>query len=172
MKKFSFVVALVVSALVLGCQDSNMTNPISNDFSGQSAPVFSRPSGSSLPDGSSEFKVQLNPRPAEAANGGYEVTGNVQYILMQSGDETYELALVAHGSAENLHNGNSGSFYGESIDWVSFGEKGFVELEKTYPIDGVDELVSLHIRYTVTQSAVVINKIWMSDDSFSGRIAK
>ena len=170
MKKLSFVVALVVSALVIGCQDSNMTNPISNDLSGKNVVSFSRPSGNSLPDGSSEFKVQLNPRPAEAASGGYEVTGSVQFILLQSGDETYELALVARGSAENMQNGNAGSFYGESIDYVSFGEKGFVDLDKSYRIEGVDELVSLHIEYRVTESAVVIQKIWMSDDSTSGRV--
>lgn len=171
MKKFSFLVAIVVSALVLGCQDNNMTDPISSNLSESSLPTFSRPNGT-LPDGSYDFKVQLSPRPAEAANGEYEVAGSVQYILVQSGDETYELALVASGTANHLQNGNSGSFYGESIDYVSLSGKGFAKVDKSYPIHGLDEPLKLQITYLVTQTEVTVEKIWLAEDVSSGKLSR
>jgi hypothetical protein len=169
MKRFSFVVAVVVSALVLGCQDSNMTNPISNDFAGAKAPAFSRPNGS-LPDGSYDFKVQLNSRPAEAANGEYEVTGSVQYVLVQSGDETYELALVTRGTAEHLQNGSSGSFYGESIDYVTMPGKGSAKVEKSYVIEGLDQALKLHISFAVSETEVTVEKMWLAEGADSGKL--
>ncbi len=171
MKKFSFVVAIVASALVIGCQEGNMTNPISNDLSASGLPMFSRPNGS-LPDGSYDFKVQLSLHPAEAANGEYEVAGSIQYILSQSGEETYELALVVSGTADHLQNGNSGSFYGESIDFVSLREKGFVKVEKSYPIQGLDEPAKLQITFVVTETEVTVEKMWLAEDATSGKLSR
>ncbi len=169
MKRFSFVVAIVVSALVLGCQDSNMTNPISNDFAGAGVPSFSRPN-SSLPDGSYDFKVQLNSRPAEAANGEYEAMGSIQYILVQSGDETYELALVTRGTVEHLQNGNSGSFYGESIDEVTIPSKGYAKVEKSYVIEGLDQALKLYFSFAVSETEVTVERMWLAEGADSGKL--
>jgi len=169
MRTLSFVVAIVVSALVLGCQDSNMTNPISSDVSGKHAAAFARPNGS-LPDGSYDFKQQLYIGQSDGVNNGFEVSGSIQYILVQSGDQTFELALVVRGSAEKLYEkGVSGTIYGESMDYLTLDGKQPAQIEKSYVIQGLDALISLHISFSVSETDVTVEKMWLTEDGQSVR---
>lgn len=170
MRNLSFVVAIAVSALVLGCQDNNMTNPISSNASGNHAAAFARPNGS-LPDGAVDFKEQLYLGLADGVNNGFEVSGSIQYILVQSGDQTFELALVVRGTAEKLYEkGASGTIYGESMDYITLDGKQPAQVEKSYLIVGLDGLISLHVAFSVSETDVTVEKMWLTEDGQSVRI--
>jgi len=169
MNKLSIGVALVVSALVVGCQDSNFNNPISSDFS-KNAPSLSKGNFSN-PDGTFELKAQLTFGESENMENTFDLTGSIQYTLVAAGgDEPYALSLVTDATLQSLGSpGETGKVYAESIDFLDLSGKESVSYEKAYKIDQLARLLELHVAFDITPDNVSINRMWLAE--VSGRLS-
>jgi hypothetical protein len=157
MKKVSFGVALIVSALVIGCQDSS-NNPISNPAS-----AISKAKGNVNPDGIIVLKQLVSKDPSVETAEMFDLAGTIQYTLVGA-DNNYDLSLVVDGSIQSLSNPDmTGKIYSESIDFVMIPEKEAVSYEKTLVIDNFDLGYELHILFMISTTDVQVAGAWLSD---------
>lgn len=165
MKKISVVVAVIVSALVIGCQE-NQFNPISSDS--QSAGSFAKKT-SSNPDGVFELKTQV-----KSVDNTYNLVGQIQYTLVPAENDSYAFSVVTDATLESIGIKNgTGTVYGESIDPVVITSKEAVTYERVYKISSlIDKELDLHIAFSLTVDQVQISNIWLSDALPKGGLVK
>ena len=172
MKKVSIGVAIVVSALVVGCQDSRNNNPISGDFS-KNTPSLSKQVKSTPGGGTIDLRGRVTVGETESLENSYDVVGTVQYTLFNTGDQSYQLSFVSDGSVQSLgSSGSLGKFYSESFDQVIIPTKDPVSYEKVYGVGQLDRTLELHVVFNVTQDAVQVSNFWLSPPSWFDKAAK
>lgn len=172
MKKVSIVVAVVVSALVIGCQENNQFNPISSDFSHNTGSVAKK--SSSNPDGVFELKTQVTIGNIESVDNTYDLVGQIQYTLVPGGDDSYAFSVVTDATLESIGTKNgTGTVYGESIDPVFITAKEAVAYERVYSVSNIkDKEMDLHIEFSLTADEVQISNIWLRDALPKGGFVK
>ena len=170
MKHFSIIVAVVVSALVIGCQDNNQFNPISSDS--HNTGTFVKNSNTS-PDGVFELNTQVTLGNTESVDNTYDLIGQIQYTLVPGGDDSYSFSVVTNATLESGIKNGTGSVYGESIDPVIIAAKEAVLYERVYSVSNLQDIqMDLHIQFTLTADEVQVTNMWLSEALPKGGFVK
>ncbi len=170
MKHFSIIVAVVVSALVIGCQDNNQFNPISSDS--HNTGVVVKKSNTS-PDGVFELNTQVTLGNTESVDNTYDLIGQIQYTLVPGGDDSYSFSVVTNATLESGIKNGTGSVYGESIDPVIIAAKEAVLYERVYSVSNLQDIqMDLHIQFTLTADEVQVTNMWLSEALPKGGFVK
>jgi hypothetical protein len=167
MQKISFGVALVVSLLVLGCQE-NTTNPVSGNTPAPSA--LTRPNG----DYSGTLKLAQvvtvqKENGTEGAADYYSIDGTIQYDVASTPGDMIQLDLNTQASVGSLVNGNTGSISASTTEYLFLADDGAVNYEKTYIVENIDRALELHVVLKVTRDNAVIDNVWLRDVGDLGR---
>lgn len=159
MKHAAFVLAIVVAAFVVGCQDNSITNPtLETPSSSKAAPI--NPIART---------IRLNAIVYEGFNTFTEITGQVEYTTTSLPRDpvppspqfgvVVTLALKAElkpfGSEQPVWR-----VFNSSRDELSNSD-GVMFLEKSYRIEGRDDEVSLHVQFQVTDENVKVLRMWL-----------
>ncbi len=152
--------AMVVAMFVMGCQDSDVSNPVA------SAPIKST---AKVQGGVIDLRGEVTLKTIEAVNGSWMLTGQASYTILPA-LEGLSVEIAFDGQLVPTYiNGNGGGFAsGQSIDIVSVASKQFTTLEKEYIFDGGEKLQTLHVRYIVTENEVSVDAMWVEELSFGG----
>ncbi len=170
MKTFSFIVAVVVSVLVIGCQDNNQFNPISSDSHNAGAVVTK---SNSSPDGVFELQTQLTFGNNESVDNTYDVAGQIQYTLVPGEVNSYTFSVVTSATLESGIKDATGSVYGESIEPVTIVGKDAVAYERVYKVSNLKEKeMDLHVQFTLTVEEVQVSNMWLSEPPPRGGFTK
>ena len=161
MKTLSIGVAILVSALVIGCQDSNFNNPISSDAPKPASSLAKN--FSSNPDGILDLKTPVVYRVSDLYQLTYLMTGGVQYTLTPTGDqEIYTLSLVTRVELQSLNEeGEVGIVYSEIIEPVKIVGKDAFTFEQAYLVSKLSQELELHMTFSVSPEDVHMTKVWL-----------
>lgn len=163
MKKASFIVAFVVSAMVIGCQDNSNFSPVSPDAS--RAPQGQLIKTTTNPDGLISLEGEYAYGDAESMENLFDLTGTAQYTLTQMNDQDYNFALIIDASLVSKGpKALSGKVYAESIETISLSDK-YNFVKKAFPVAGIEGDVELNVVFTVSPDNVKIDQIWLSAPS-------
>lgn len=166
MKRFSIVLAFIVSVLVVGCQNSDFSNPISPD---RSSGVTSSMKGNLNPDGFIELKKEFSIRRGNIFERIYNLEGTIQYTLVYDGDNNYSLSLVTDATLRSQNEKEEGAvIYDESIELLKLSEKEVMSKSKTFTIDNFADNLQLHIEFQISMDAVEVSDIRLTE---SGKLA-
>jgi hypothetical protein len=157
MKHFSFVVALIVSALVIGCQDSG-NDPIS--ASNSSAPKLSKMTN---PDGIINLKHVVYKGESVGVPEEYLVSGNIGYTLVPFDGNRYVLSLVTEAQVQNGASKAVGSAYGESMEEFEILE-GAILVNQSFQVRAGNEWLRLYIELKVAAESVELASVSIADD--------
>ena len=159
MKKVSLVVAVAISAILVGCQDNNNLNPVGNEMSKAPSKVVA-----TGPDGTIQLSGQVTMGPTETVDQSFNVEGQVSYTLVALDNQNFALSLIVDASLISFsEKGMSGKAYGESIDEVSVSLKEPVGFEKKFAVTGFDKDVDLYVHFSVTAESVVADYMWLEE---------
>jgi hypothetical protein len=159
MKKVSLVVAVAISAILVGCQDNNNINPVGNEMSKAPSKAVA-----TSPDGTIQLSGQVTLGPTETVDQSFSVEGQASYTLVALDNQNFALSLVADASLISFsEKGMSGKIYGESIDEVSISPKEAASFEKKFAVTGFDKDVDLHVHFSVTAESVVADYMWLEE---------
>lgn len=164
MKNFSFVVALIVSALVIGCQDSG------NDPMSASTMSASKMSKVDNPDGIITLKHALYKGESVGIPEEYFVSGSIGYTLVPFDGNRYVLSLVTDAQVQNSASKAAGSVYGESMDEVEIAEKEAILVSRSFAVRAGEESLRLNIELKVAVESVELSSISIVDDMASRAI--
>lgn len=169
MKKLSIGAALLVSALVVGCQDSN-NDPISSNFSTAHRSMSKKTDN---PDGIIAIDQVVSRGEAEVADA-YELSATLQYTLTSTGfDGVYSLSTVFGGTMLSLADGKTtGRADGEAIEDVVIPEKTSVEITKSYTVKELEQTIRLYITLDVAADKIEFRRAWIEDDPKGGFSSK
>jgi hypothetical protein len=171
MKRVSFGVALVVSALVIGCQDSSNNNPISSDNVPSPA---KRSSFSHSPayDGVIELKEVINKGRFVESAEEFSVNGSVAYTILPSGadqEDMYTVTLVSDVTVQaNGDSKDSYSAYDESVQDVSI-PKGPQRVVRSISLFSTERPLRLYFEFDVDAQTVTLASVQIDDDAFVDR---
>ncbi len=168
MKRVSLIVAVAVSAILIGCQDSSNVNPISNDLPRTSASKIMP----STPDGAITLNGYLGLNASEGVDNSYVLNGTVQFTVFASDENAFSLSLVTDASLESLADQKQiGRATGESIDQVQLSTKEATICEKVYRMTGLNKDIDLHLQFSVTPDDVQLAQMWIEEGLPHGRIS-
>lgn len=161
MKQFSFVVALIVSVLVIGCQDS-ANDPIS--ASNGSAPKMSKVTN---PDGIISLKHLVYKGESVEVPVEYLVSGTIGYTLVPFDGNRYALSLVTEAQVQNNVSKSVGSTYGESIQELEIAEGEAILHRETFTVRTGEEALRLYIQLKISAESVELADLSLVDDMAS-----
>ncbi len=162
MKHATSILAIVVAAFVVGCQDNNITDPTIDTSSG------GKQLSKILPVGTIRLNTILHePR---GFNTFTEITGQVEYTTTIVPRDPIPpnpqfAVLVTLALDANLK-----PFGSEEPVWrVSNSSRdelaendGVLFLEKSYKIEGRNDGVSLRMQFQVTEAGVTLARMWLA----------
>ncbi len=165
MKHVTFVLAMIVSAFVVGCQDNNTTNPIAGPMSGGKQ-ISKTYSGGTIP-------LIMVLREPYGFNAFTEVSGQVTYSTsLISRDPVppfsqwaVEVTLATDAVAKPF--GLEEPMWritGSSHDELLLDEDadGAMVLEKSYVLAGRNDGVFLHLQFQIAQQTVALSRMWLA----------
>lgn len=165
MKKVTFAVAVIISALVLGCQDGNY-NPASTELSHGSM-QFTRP-GDTEPGPSLDVKETLSYFDSRGEEHTYDIVGTVNYELSAINDEAYRINIVFN--ANFFLPGEQvvvGSINSTSTEFATLTKEGTYTLKKTFFVRNMVPATELHVKFEVTKGLLVASTMWLDESLFA-----
>jgi len=166
--KHSLFAAIIASLLlVIGCQESNLNEPIANQNAITHVSKSSPISSLLILQG-----IVSQPSPKEFTPS-FTINGTAMYWLIPTdvkGVPGVELRVSV--SAELMPVGagkRAGVINDRSSDKLITAGKGGVSFEKEYAIQENNGLSSLHIKFNVTDQEVTIESIWLVPQAFDGQ---
>lgn len=163
MKKASLVVAIVVSALVVGCQDSNFNNPVGGDFAKNgSSPA--KNSGINV-EGTLDLQHQFSLSETEGVDNTFDVLGTIQYAVLPTEDNRFFLFnLETDGNLQSLaSNGAVSKIYDSSSDQIEIPFKQSISFDKVYALEGLEKAMDMHVKFNVSAIGVYIESVIVLD---------
>ena len=157
MKRLLFALSFGAVAALVGCQDSNITSPIS------AAPSVSTQLVKPLPI---DYVIPLRGRLANPMKGKspIEIDGEIAVSLRQIPVEcAWSIFDVSTQALADLRpadtKGIIWKIYGAAIDGLLFEVEG--RLEKTYLLHGRKDGMTLHVTLVITREDVVLDSMWL-----------
>lgn len=165
MKTLTIGVAILVSVLVIGCQESNLNNPISSDTQMSAQHVGKK--FSSNPDGILSIKSPVVYRVSDIYQLTYLMVGGIQYTLIPTGEqEIYTLSLVTQVELQSIDNEDEvGIVYSEMIEPVKISGKDASSFEQTYRVSKLSQELELHVIFSISPEEVQLSKVWLEKPS-------
>ncbi|HCV44007.1 MAG TPA: hypothetical protein DGH68_11025 [Bacteroidetes bacterium] len=163
MKRTASILAILVAAFTIGCQDNTITDPIA-------ATVLEDPL---LSKAQPAKPIALNAvlrEPGNVVNSFVEVAGQIGYIAtivpLDPIPPNSQYAVRLNLTADALlrpHNSNGPvwSISGSSEEWGAIPESGTVFLTKRYRIEGRNDGMSLNLKFRITLTSVELNSMWL-----------
>jgi hypothetical protein len=163
MKSTIFALSLLVAALIVGCQDSTITDPITATAS----------EGTQLSKTQPVHTLSLNAvlrEPGNILNSFVEINGAVAYqatvVALDPIPPNPQYAVRLNVTADAVlrpynSNGPVWSISGSSEDWASIPESGIAFLTRRYQIEGRSDGMLLNLKFRITLSSVELNSMWL-----------
>lgn len=165
MKHAAIILAIVVAAFVVGCQDNNITNPIAGPIS----------AGMQISTAHSAGTIPLNTvvREPYGFNAFTEISGQVTYtteIVPRDPIPPHpQWALVVTLTTDAVAKPFGleepvWRIVGSSRDELALTEDGdgTMVCEKSYALVGRNDRVSLHLQFHCTRQTVVLSRMWLA----------
>jgi hypothetical protein len=165
MKKVSFGVAVLVSGLMIGCQDS--TNPI--DITTSSALHKGAPMPiPQYPDGVISVKQIVLKEDSPNLRDFYAVEGTIAYTLVQTEDPSiYAFSLVADLNVRPLSDEKAQStVYFEIIQDVQIQDKEEINVMQSAVVGDAPSPLRVFLDFRVSNEYVELANIRLLDDTF------
>jgi len=167
MKHAMFVLAIVVAAFIVGCQDNNITNPMAANLSSGNQ----RSKDVTLPI--REIPLHGVMHEPSGYNAFTEINGQIAYTTtLISRDPIppnpqWAVLVTLTVNADLMPWNSNGPVWGvsgSSRDEFALAEDadGAMVLEKSYTLIGRDDGVSLHLRFCISQETVVLSRMWLA----------
>ncbi len=163
MKHAAFVLAIVVAAFLVGCQDNSITNPITEKVSD------SMQLSKTLPVDTIPLNAIL--REPRGFNAFTEVNGQVAYTITIiprdpiPPNPQYTVLVTLGLDAELKPFGYEDPVWRISDfsrnELAAVEDDGAMSLEKSYRIEGRNDGVSLHLQFYVTERTVTLARMWL-----------
>ena len=161
MKHATFILAIVVAAFIVGCQDNNIINPTPETPSSSKA-ASKNPTART---------IRLD---AILREGGFntftEISGQVEYTTTTlprdpvPPNPQFGVLVTLALDAKLKPFGSENPVWrvsNSSRDELSYND-GVILLEKTYKIDGRNDGVSLHVQFQVAEENVKVVGMWLA----------
>jgi len=168
-----FILLIVFSFIMIGCQENSITDPVTNDDVNQikigdpeeifqGVIQFERVLNDPYPVGNSFFKIigQLN-YTFRKIDLSFDALNEKPYgtlHLQIDADMQYICTVCQPSPEDNL----AGYLSDEDDSYVELGENTSIILEKTYFIGGREDKMELHLQLSVSQKEIEINKMWLA----------
>lgn len=173
MKRTMFVLSFLAAVLIVGCQDSTLTDPTGNMPSNDNPLSRNVPGNIILPIRTLPLNGILN-EPGSVYNSLMEITGSVAYqatvvaldpippnpqyavrlnLIVNAEVRPYQISVppllpVWHVS-------------GTSDDWVPIPESGTAFLTKSYKVEGRIDGMLLKLKFQITLTSVELSSMWL-----------
>jgi hypothetical protein len=155
MKRVAVFLALVVTMFAIGCQENNMTNPITSE----------KPSGLTSQAKLASDVILLNGevglKGVEGVNGSWMLGGRATYTLTPN-EQGVQVAITVDGMVKPKYfSGYPSVVAGQSTEVVAGIGNQPVILEREYLFDcGYGEKL-LHINFAVSESYIIVDAMWV-----------
>jgi hypothetical protein len=170
MKQAAFVLAIVGIVILVGCQDSSNTNPIS-----PASEVLSKSMDFA---GTIDLKHNVILRQAEDCadaeriDGTWQLSGQVYYNVVQVDLSLYVDIAFDGMFVPTFVSGDPSYSASETSDIIDTEGKTSVELEKQYTFESLDQFWNLHVVYSISSESLVISKMWVEEYVWGGDLAR
>lgn len=163
MKQTASILAILVTSLIMGCQDGSITDPIA--MTASEDPRLSK----TQPVKTLVLNAVLR-EPGNVFNSLVELAGQVGYtatvVLLDPIPPNSQYAVRLNLTADAVlrpynSNGPVWSISGSSEEWATIPESGSTFLTKRYQIEGRDDGMRLNLRFRITLTSVEINGMWL-----------
>lgn len=163
MKRAASILAILVSSLIMGCQNSNIMEPVT-----AVAPEALQLS-KTQPVNSLALNAVLR-EPGNILNSFVEITGVVAYqttvVTLDPIPPNPQHAVrlnLATDATLRPYNSNDPiwSISGSSEDWMPIPESGTAFLTKRYRIEGRSDGMSLNVRFRTTLTSIELTSMWL-----------
>lgn len=157
MKLSAVVFAIALGVFVLGCQDSNVTDPVA------SAPAVAKAqSGNTV-----ELKGFVFMEGRDGAADYFDVSGQVHYTASPSANvkqSAVSLNLTVEAVLTPVYFGEMPAALtgGQSVDDVTTDGKTAIPIEKTYPVETQFGSYLLHINFLFDDSNLSVESMWLT----------
>jgi len=157
MKRTASILAAVAVTVLMGCQESNVTDPSATPMR-ETDPV-----SKAEPNGNSNIII-LQATTDDAGKGEqYSVTGQVKYGLTQlpiMSQELFDVALDTQAKVTQLGSTERGwTVNNSSSERVNLTRRTSATVDKWYFLRGGPNSLYLHIQFDVTATTVSVNSI-------------
>ncbi len=168
-----FILLIIFSFFMIGCQENSITDPVTNDDANKI--LFGDPE--EILQGVIQLDRVLND-PYPIGNSFYKIIGQLNYTFrkidlnsdalsekphnilhLQIDADMHYICTVCQPSPED----NLAGYLSEEDDsYVEFVENTTFILHKTYCICGREDKMELHLQLTVSEKEVELNKMWLA----------
>lgn len=160
MRTLSYLIAFVVAAAFLGCQDSN--SPIAPEHA-STTPTFVK--GASVPGSLLILNAEVSSGYGNVHEIVYDLAGSIRYSLVteDGGKSILELSIDATLTEKNA-NGEVKKIQSETTDYFeSLEEVTF--FSKEYAVDGTSSSLKLLIEFQLSGSHIHVQKVALVDSN-------
>ena len=157
MKRSMFVLAIVLMAIIIGCQESNVNGPSATPM------LETNPVSKAAPSNNSGVIVLQATVINANTNEQYSITGEVKYGLTQlpiMSEELFDVALDTQAKVKQLGSTERGwTVNDNSSERVDLTRRTSATVDKWYFLQGGPHSLYLHVRFEVTATTVSVNSI-------------
>lgn len=165
MKSSTFVIAVLATVALLGCEEATLTDPPATTQDQHN--LMQKPDVQTAKPAPRPEIIQFTTTVKDPTRGSgpfIAIQGQVAYRMLQKErpGNNFELRLQVDAELTPTDKDvTSWRVYHQSIDLVSVSEEGVAWLNKVYRVGGAKDGLLLGLRFQITQYSVEVAKIWL-----------